>query len=170
MILIYYTTESICIGQPNWKSPPRVFSGIILSRLDPAEIIAVYSIHNKIRRSQQEFVVVMVGHSYFCTCFLLQNTEIVCRHFFCVMQGDSRCKYLISLVLKRWFKEQWRDLEGFETKIGSKLLVAYPHYIASTGTEDHPASACTRIVHTLFSTEPSAPQPRKEERLRIKRH
>ncbi|KAI7827033.1 hypothetical protein BC939DRAFT_445592 [Gamsiella multidivaricata] len=28
MILIYYTTESICIGRSNWESPPRVFSGI----------------------------------------------------------------------------------------------------------------------------------------------
>ncbi|KAI7829792.1 hypothetical protein BC939DRAFT_440593 [Gamsiella multidivaricata] len=114
----------------------------------------------------------MVGHSYFCTCLLLQNTEIVCRYFFCVMQGDSRCEYLSSLVLKRWFKEQWQDLEGFETKVGSKLLVAYPHYIAPPGprTEDHPASTCTRIVHSLFSTESSAPQPRKEKRLRIKRH
>ncbi|KAI7828102.1 hypothetical protein BC939DRAFT_444556 [Gamsiella multidivaricata] len=112
----------------------------------------------------------MDDHSYFCTCLLLQNKEIVCRHFFCVMQGDSRCKYRTSLVLKRWFKEQWQDLEGFETKVGSKLLVAYPHYIASTRTEDHPASACTRIVHTLFSTGSSTPQPRKEERLRIKRH
>ncbi|KAI7816050.1 hypothetical protein BC939DRAFT_470583 [Gamsiella multidivaricata] len=120
-----------------------------------------------IRRSQQEFVVVMVGHSYFCTCLLLQNTGIV----------DSRCKYRISLVLKRWFKEQWQDLEDFEIKVGSELLVAYPHHSASIRTEDHPtrtedhlASTRTRIVHTLFSTESSASQPRKEERLRKKRY
>ncbi|KAI7817786.1 hypothetical protein BC939DRAFT_464704 [Gamsiella multidivaricata] len=114
----------------------------------------------------------MVGHSYFCTCLLLQNTEIVCRHFFCVMQGDSRCKYRISLVLKRWFKEQWQDLEDFEIKVGSELLVAYPHHSASIRTEDHPTSASTRTrsVHTLFSTESSASQPRKEERLRKKRY
>ncbi|KAI8594929.1 hypothetical protein EDD21DRAFT_421173 [Dissophora ornata] len=44
---------------------------LLLSRLDPAGIIAVYSIRNKTRRTQQEFVVVTVGHSYFCTCLLL---------------------------------------------------------------------------------------------------
>ncbi|KAI7827530.1 hypothetical protein BC939DRAFT_445512 [Gamsiella multidivaricata] len=105
----------------------------------------------------------MVGHSYFCTCLLLQTMGIVCRHSFCVTQGDSRWKYRISLVLKRWFREQWQDLEGFETKVGSELLVAYPHYIASTRTEDHPANTCARSVHILFSTESSTPQPRKED-------
>ncbi|KAI7830431.1 hypothetical protein BC939DRAFT_439293, partial [Gamsiella multidivaricata] len=36
MILIYYTTESICIGRPDWESPPRVFSGITTLKTGPS--------------------------------------------------------------------------------------------------------------------------------------
>ncbi|KAF8931523.1 hypothetical protein BGZ58_007584 [Dissophora ornata] len=49
----------------------------LVSKLNPAEIIVVHSIRNKIRRTQQEFVVVMVDHSYFALASC-EKTRGVC--------------------------------------------------------------------------------------------
>ncbi|KAF9084865.1 hypothetical protein BGX27_003689, partial [Mortierella sp. AM989] len=142
----------------------------LLSRLKQEQISVVFFTKDKIDSDVQEYVVILTDNSYFCTCLLLQNLGIVCRHFFCAMQGDSRCKYHISLVLKRWFKEELQDRMHLKTVTSSETFqVASPHRNSISSTRKHPDNTYMENVHTLFSSESSIPPTNKRLNQRKRR-
>ncbi|KAI9240200.1 MAG: hypothetical protein BYD32DRAFT_409241 [Podila humilis] len=53
-----------------------------------------------------------------CTCLLVQNNGIVCRHYSHLMQIDSRFKYHVKLIPRRWFKEHLQDSQDLEESFG----------------------------------------------------
>ena len=73
---------------------------------------------------RNEYVVVFKNsQEYFCTCLLRQNAGIVCKHFFCALQDrNTRHKYHISWISKRWFKEKFRLLSDADFYEGLRKL------------------------------------------------
>jgi len=78
---------------------------------------SVFKVWDKSTAGCSEYVVLFLDSSYFCTCAMLQNKGIVCRHFFWMVQEDGRFKYHIRFVLRRWFQEAMQQCEITENKI-----------------------------------------------------
>lgn len=61
-----------------------------------------------VAQEHQQSVILLADGSYLCTCLQLQNSGVVCRHFFYLMREDCRFKYHISLIPRRWHRERAR--------------------------------------------------------------
>ncbi|KAF9995143.1 hypothetical protein BGZ80_007596, partial [Entomortierella chlamydospora] len=80
---------------------------------------------------------------------------------------DSRCKYHVSLILKRWFKEELQDETDLRTVTGPESFqVAFPHRRSIPSTREHPTDTYMGNVHSLFTAESSIPPSSKESRRR----
>lgn len=73
---------------------------------------------------RNEYVVVFKDNdAYFCTCLLRQNSGIVCRHYFCALQDrNTKHKYHVSWISKRWFQKQYRLLSDADFAEGLRRL------------------------------------------------
>jgi hypothetical protein len=54
--------------------------------------------------STPHFVILLHDGSHICTCLMIFNRGLVCRHFFQVMIYSKQAKFSISLIKKWWFK------------------------------------------------------------------
>ena len=54
--------------------------------------------------STPHFVILLHDGSHICTCLMIFNRGLVCRHFFQVMIHSQQAKFSISLIKRRWFK------------------------------------------------------------------
>ena len=77
----------------------------LISRINSSDVCAVFRVEEIAISGISEFIILLKDSSYFCTCVLLQNKGIVCRHFFYLMQEDGRFMYHIRLVPRRWYTE-----------------------------------------------------------------
>jgi hypothetical protein len=77
----------------------------ILSMLTRDNVEAVYRVeYNK--KKHQQLLFLLKDRGFFCSCLRLQSTGVVCCHFFAVMRiHSSPLRYHISLIPRRWFKE-----------------------------------------------------------------
>ena len=79
----------------------------ILSMLGQDNIEAVYRVEYGKRKRRQLFFL-LKDRGFFCSCLRLQSKGIVCRHFFAVMRvHSSPLRYHISLIPRRWFREDF---------------------------------------------------------------
>ncbi|KAI9233998.1 MAG: hypothetical protein BYD32DRAFT_424540 [Podila humilis] len=86
------------------------------------EYAAEYSVEQlQFDNANEEHVILLNDGSFICTCLLLQNNGIVCRHYFHLMQIDSRFKYHVKLIPRRWFKEHLQDSQDLEESFGPFL-------------------------------------------------
>jgi hypothetical protein len=81
----------------------------LLSLIGDDKVETVFDVFFALAPDHPQHVVLLKDGSYLCTCLLLQNNGIVCRHFFHLMQVNKRCKYHISLIRRRWYKEVMQD-------------------------------------------------------------
>ena len=90
------------INQVNWE--------------DILEIWRVtYITHNS--NSTPHFVIILFDRSHICTCLMILNRGLVCRHFFQVMIRSQQAQFSIFLIKRRWFKlEIYNDSENFVQK------------------------------------------------------
>lgn len=90
----------------------------LMQRVEQSEGASYYRTVSKMGKKHgmtDEYVVVLKNHTFFCTCLLLQNAGLACRHFFCVLQEfEDDHKYHIGWLAKRWFKEEWLTLSDME--------------------------------------------------------
>jgi len=80
------------------------------SRIEDCRVVQIFDVFYMLAEDYPQYVILLEDGSFLCTCLLLQNTGIVCRHFFHLMVEDKRCKYHISLIPKRWYKETQQDV------------------------------------------------------------
>ncbi|RIB09947.1 hypothetical protein C2G38_2146300 [Gigaspora rosea] len=78
----------------------------IISQIDKTKIIEVWRVmyltHNP--KLSPHFVILFHDKSHICTCLMILNHGLVCRHFFQVMIRSKQAYFSISLIKKRWFK------------------------------------------------------------------
>ena len=71
------------------------------------EVWEVQSIEHVAHLAQH--VVLLKNGYHLCTCILLLDSGIVCRHWFCVLLHSEEAQFHISLIPKRWFKDEMAD-------------------------------------------------------------
>jgi hypothetical protein len=51
------------------------------------------------------YVVLLNDGTHLCTCLLLMNKGLICRHFFCVVTYSQSATFHITLISPRWYLE-----------------------------------------------------------------
>jgi hypothetical protein len=113
-----------------------------------------------IGRKRRQHVILLKDSSYICTCLLLQNNGIVCRHFFHLMQVDRRFKYHIKLIPRRWYMDHLQDSEELEESFGLFLRAMTQQANigeGGDGTPDVPDVPAVTFMSDIFKIFPSAP-------------
>ncbi|CAO3569834.1 unnamed protein product [Mortierella alpina] len=135
----------------------------LLGRLDPAEVHAVYCVMDRVDRRKIEYVILLADHSYFCSCLLLQNSGLVCKHFFYLMQEYESCKFHLKLVRTRWFQDEALAVDNIDKFMGKQaFLVANCHNV-DLQPEQRPSVSYLEDVRRMISEESAIPKPGKIE-------
>ena len=74
----------------------------LIAGLDPAKIHELWQISSNNRKSKH-FIVLYDNSMHLCTCLILINRGLVCRHFFVTMLVSPVAKFHIGLVPQRWY-------------------------------------------------------------------
>ena len=51
------------------------------------------------------YVVLLNDGTHLCTCLLLMNKGLICRHFLCVATYSQSATFHITLISSRWYLE-----------------------------------------------------------------
>jgi hypothetical protein len=105
-------------------------------------------------KRKTQYVVLLLDGSYICTCLLLQNSGIVCRHFFHLMQVDSRFKYHIKLIPSRWYKESVQDDPDYDA-CNEPFVLALAQNVDGTETTDIPTDTYMSDILSAFPLTPT---------------
>lgn len=105
------------------------------------------------------FLFLLKDRSYFCSCYLLQNAGIVCRHFFRVARDERDLQYHVTLVKKRWFLRESQD--KFDD-ITSRPFISIAAGSKTSG-QSHPGDEYMRCMERLVTPKMDIPQPTVEE-------
>ena len=89
----------------------------VISDIGADKVVGIFDVQYMALENAGQQVVLLQDGSYICTCLLLQNNGMVCRHFFHLMQVNPNFRYHISLIPKRWFKETMQDIVGLDVSI-----------------------------------------------------
>lgn len=138
--------------------------------LDSAHIECVFAVNYTLDRNKRstQYVVLLKDSSYVCTCLLLQNNGIVCRHFFHCMQADPRFKYHLKLIPRRWHTELEQDNVSLDVSTKS-FVQAFIHTPDSGGdVADIPGDSYMNDVLDAFPMSPTI-LPDDQHRLSQKR-
>ncbi|RIB29374.1 hypothetical protein C2G38_1950429, partial [Gigaspora rosea] len=57
------------------------------------------------------YVILYKNGRHLCTCFLLVNHGLVCRHFFCALLESDFARFHIMLLPIRWCRDDITELE-----------------------------------------------------------
>lgn len=130
----------------------------LLSKFPSSLVECVFEITHLLSKGGRQYLILLKDGSYICTLpFFLQNKGIVCRHFFAAMLSDQRCRYHISLVRKRWLKEEYQDGQTLDLE-REVFHVAFKH-AGVKGIRSTPP--CGFMEHTLsiYPFTPSCSKP-----------
>jgi hypothetical protein len=138
---------------------------ILQSKLNPAKIAGIFDVWNKAHPNTPQHVIIIDDGSFVCTCLLLVNNGIVCRHFFHLMTVEKTAKYHIHLIPRRWYKE---EIQSNPSIVTSKLpfTSASSIKIDTVGT---PQPSYMAELKTLFPST-SAPRPALKELTRMQKY
>ena len=81
----------------------------LIARIDRTTIQGVFRVLESVGAEKGEYVLLLQDNKHFCTCALLKNKGIVCRHFFWLMREDGRFVYNIQHIPRRWFRAERQD-------------------------------------------------------------
>lgn len=95
----------------------------LLEDIPQNKIINIYSVRRR-NCKHNNFVVILSDRAHLCTCMLLINCGLVCRHFWHIMAIDDTVSFHITMIPRRWYKgEKMEDLsldeKPYMTNIGS---------------------------------------------------
>ncbi|KAF0397181.1 protein far1-related sequence 5-like [Gigaspora margarita] len=72
-----------------------------------AEVWKIQSIEHKSNIGHN--VVLLKNGFHLCTCILLFDSGVICRHWFCVLLQSEKAYFHISLIPRRWYKDEFMD-------------------------------------------------------------
>jgi hypothetical protein len=142
----------------------------LLSDIDPKAIISIYEVYKQLdfKKKHTNHVLLLQDKSYLCTCLLLQNSGIACRHFFKVMQYDRQCTYHIKLIPRRWYKEKFQDDPKLDLSFRPLIYSSKQQGINSTISR--PPKSYLGILRYLFTRPSLMIDPDPSEISRVQRY
>ena len=78
----------------------------LISKVNRANIVEIWRVTYLTHKSNStpHFVILLHDGSHICTCLMILNRGLICRHFFQVMIRSQQAKFSIFLIKRRWFK------------------------------------------------------------------
>ncbi|KAF9367128.1 hypothetical protein BGX21_007792, partial [Mortierella sp. AD011] len=131
----------------------------MVSSIDVDTVDALFRVVDLLARGSPEFVVLFQDKGYFCTCLLLQNKGVVCRHFFALMKDDTRFQYHLRLVPLRWYTEEHQDEDDIVERVRALELVPAQRYIEDRGVGRRPPMSYPNQLNDFVAAQPKAPKP-----------
>jgi hypothetical protein len=116
-----------------------------MSKIKPNNIHGVFKVFRQRAEGRPQYVVLLKDRSFLCSCLMLQNAGIVCRHAFLLMRQNPMFRYHISMIPRRWFREMYQGLTDKDLR-DQKFLAS--EFLAS-GTEKPPENFMRSIQALL---------------------
>ncbi|CAB5348896.1 unnamed protein product [Rhizophagus irregularis] len=85
----------------------KIFLKNLLQEFNIDDIREIWKVESLLARSPTscQYVVILKNGWHACTCLLLANSGVICRHYFKVMMESNFAKFHINMIPKRWYKE-----------------------------------------------------------------
>ncbi|CAB4427378.1 unnamed protein product [Rhizophagus irregularis] len=78
----------------------------LISGINLTNVIEIWEVkHMAVNTMSVNYVALFQDHSHICTCLLLTNEGLVCRHFFKVMLQIQKAQFTFNLLKSRWYKK-----------------------------------------------------------------
>ncbi|GES88875.1 protein FAR1-related sequence 5-like [Rhizophagus clarus] len=68
-----------------------------------------------------QYVILLQDGSHICTCLMLINKGIICRHFIKILTKSASAFFNISLIPSRWYNDQTAQLSGDEIRASPSI-------------------------------------------------
>ena len=89
--------------EDDYNQPQSLFSSL-LEKIPSDFVKEVWkAIRHSVQNSEPQHIILLNDSSHLCTCLLLINKGIVCRHFFRVMSYSTNVYFHISLIPRCWY-------------------------------------------------------------------
>ncbi|KAF9355972.1 hypothetical protein BGX26_005865 [Mortierella sp. AD094] len=95
----------------------RITLDKVITDVGANKVVSIFDVEYMMLENAGRQVILLQDDSYICTCILLQNSGIVCRHFFHLMHVDPNFRYHITIIPKRWYKETMQDMTNLDVSI-----------------------------------------------------
>ncbi len=79
----------------------------LISMVSFNDILEVWKISQYNYLKCYQHVILLNTGEYLCTCFMLVTHGIICRHFFKVFVESSNACFHLTLIPKRWYKDEY---------------------------------------------------------------
>lgn len=91
----------------------KIYIKQVIMELNREDIIHIWRVTSLLAKSNNanHYVILLKDGSHVCTCLLLTNSGVICRHYFKVMMDSNDAKFHISLIPRRWYKENLQEDE-----------------------------------------------------------
>ena len=100
----------------------KIFLKNLLQEFNIDDIHEIWQVRSLLAHSPNsyQYVIILRNGFHACTCLLLINSGVICRHYFKVMMESNHAKFHINMIPKRWYKE---DLQSDLIKINNSPVV-----------------------------------------------
>ena len=100
----------------------KIFLRNLLQEFDIDDIHEIWQVRSLLAHSPNtyQYVIILRNGCHACTCLLLINSGVICRHYFKVMMESNHAKFHINMIPKRWYK---KDLQSDLTNINNSPVV-----------------------------------------------
>src|SRR3954464_1236985 len=97
----------------DWK---KAVLGSLMKNIPSFLIIEVWKVQPSIGAQPwlTQYVILLQDGSHVCTCLMLINKGIICRHFIKILTKSASAFFNISLIPSRWYNDQAAQLSGDE--------------------------------------------------------
>ncbi|KAK3821048.1 MAG: hypothetical protein J3Q66DRAFT_326076 [Benniella sp.] len=102
----------------------------MMAKIKPNKIQEVFKVFRQRAEGRPQYVVLLKDRSFLCSCLMLQNAGIVCRHAFLLIRQNPMFRYHISMIPRRWFREMYQGLTDKDLRdrkfLASEFLASAP--------------------------------------------
>src|SRR5215469_18322523 len=140
----------------------------LLTKLGDDKVASVFDVWNAANPRQLQHIIILKDGSFICTCLLLVNSGVVCRHFFHLMTVEKECKYHVSLIPTRWYKEELQNATTSEPFVFANTI--NQQLEAEDITEEPKLDTYMVDVQSLFPSMAFASRPAPSELSRMQKY
>ena len=115
----------------------------LIKTIPPEAILEVWNIQATGTQGKGHYVVLLNEGTHLCTCLLLINKGLICRHFFRVGTYSKYATFHISMIPNRWYLDINVQSNNFsqyspipvcgiqtEDRIGMEKSITFQHFFS----------------------------------------
>jgi hypothetical protein len=145
-----------------------------LERIEENSIDRIFEVSRRVTTATTEpiteYVVLFSDYSYFCTCALLQNKGIVCRHFLWMLQERPEFVYHPALIPTRWYREDLQLDSDIRRRVQQERFVqADTHGGNVSVNTTQPSETFMNPLRQIYQAQPVIPPKQLEKTLKKRR-